>query len=444
MSMMTVLVRAAVTAIALCLPFTAIAQAPAVTAFVNVTVVPMDAERALAGHTVIVQGDRIAAMGPVGQMVVPTGAVIIDGTGKFLIPGLAEMHGHNPPPGSSEQDVARTYFLYVANGVTFVRSMLGWDGQLALRDKVRRGELLGPTLYLAGPSFNGQSVTSAAQAIQRVRDQKKQGWDLLKVHPGVSRAAYDAMARTATELHIDFAGHVPAEVGLVHAIEMGQRTIDHLDGYIEQLGATKGPVDAARLADLVQRTRAHGTAVVPTMVLWDTILGAHDLAMLLDFDEVQYMPRADVAAWKADYERRQAAPGFNLAAAREVAANRRTILKALADGGVEILFGTDSPQQFSVPGFSVHREMQAMHAAGMTSYAILASATRVVAQHIGAPGETGTVVPGGKANLVLLKGDPLEDIGNVARQAGVMVAGRWLPEEEIVKRLDAIAAALRP
>jgi len=202
-------------------------------------------------------------------------------------------------------------------------------------------------------------------------------------------------------------------------------------------------VDAARLRELVRLTRAHGTGVVPTMVLWDTIIGAHPLATLLEFDELQYMPRAEVAAWTAIYEQRLAAPDFNAASARQIAANRRMILKALADGGVEILFGTDSPQQFSVPGFSLHREMQAMHAAGMSSYAILAAATRNVAAHIGVKGQTGTVVPGAKADLVLLKGNPLEDIGNVARQAGVMVAGRWLSEDEIAKRLDDIAASLR-
>jgi len=443
MTMHTFAIRAVAMVAVLAIPITALAQGPAATAFVNVTVIPMDTQRALAGQTVIVQDDRIKAIGPVGHIVVPTGAAKIDGAGKFLIPGLAEMHGHNPPPGASDQDVARTYFLYVANGVTFVRSMLGWEGQLALREKVRRGELLGPTLYLAGPSFNGQTATTPAQAIARVREQKKQGWDLLKVHPGVPRAAYDAMARTAAELKIDYAGHVPADVGLVHAIETGQRTIDHLDGYVEHLGATASPVDAARLRELVRLTRAHGTGVVPTMVLWDTIIGAHALATLLEFDELQYMPRAEVAGWTASYEQRLAAPGFNAANARQIAANRRMILKALADGGAEILFGTDSPQQFSVPGFSIHREMQAMHAAGMSSYAILASATRNVAAHIGVPGETGTVAPGAKADLVLLKGNPLEDIGNVARQAGVMVSGRWLSEDEIAKRLDDIAASLR-
>ena len=428
---------------AVMLPVTAAAQSPVTAAFVNVTVVPMDSPRLNPGQTVVVQNGRIAAIGPAAQVNVPSGALKIDGSGNFLIPGLAEMHGHNPPPGSSEEAVARTYFLYVANGVTVVRSMLGWDGQLELREKVRRGQLLGPTLYLAGPSFNGQTVTSPAQAIQRVRDQKKQGWDLLKVHPGVPRDAYDAMAQTAAEVDIHFAGHVPADVGLTHAIAKGQRTIDHLDGYVEHLGAAAGPVDPARLQEIVRMTRGHGTAVVPTMVLWDTIIGAHDLSTLTAFAELKYMPAQEVAAWRASYEKRIAAPGFNAAAARQVAANRRAILKALSDGGVDVLFGTDSPQQFSVPGFSIHREMQAMHAAGLSPYEILRSATRNVAEHMGEAGEFGTVTPGARADLVLLKGNPLDDIGNVARQAGVMVRGQWLSEQEIAKRLDQIAAGLR-
>lgn len=423
------------------LPSAAFAQAA--TAFVNVAVVPMDAPRVVAGQTVLVQNGRIAAIGSAAQISLPPGTVTIDGAGKFLIPGLAEMHGHNPPPGSSDADVARTYFLYVANGVTFVRSMLGWDGQIELREKVRRGELLGPTLYLAGPSFNGGTVKSPDQAVARVREQKKQGWDLLKVHPGVPRDAYDAMARTAGEVGITFAGHVPADVGLTHAIMQEQATIDHLDGYVEQLNAGAAPVDAARLADLVRLTRGHGAAVVPTMVLWDTILGAHDLKTLLGFEELAYMPASDVAAWRASYEQRIGSAGFNAANARQVAANRRTILKALNDGGVDILFGTDSPQQFSVPGFSIHREMQAMYAAGLSPYDILKSATRNVAAHLDQEGEFGTVVSGARADLVLLNGNPLEDIGHVARQAGVMVRGQWLPVDEIESRLDVIANEMR-
>src|SRR5690606_27404202 len=317
---------------------------------------------------------------PSDEAKIPDGAQRIDGTGKFLMPGLGEMHGHNPPPGSSEEYVANVYFLYVANGVTTVRSMLGWAGQLELREKVRSGELIGPTLLLAGPSFSGQTVHSPQGAEERVRTQKDEGWDLLKVHPGVRREVYDAMARTARSVGIEFSGHVPADVGLVHAIESGQTTIDHLDGYIEHLQAADGPLDPAKLEEVVAFTREKGAWVVPTMVLWETILGAADLESMLEYPELKYMPAEEVERWRSGYARRTGNPEFDAARARRIAEHRKTLLKALADGGVKILFGTDSPQVFSVPGFSIHRELVAMADAGVPNLEILQSATKVVGE----------------------------------------------------------------
>jgi hypothetical protein len=393
---------------------------------------------------VLVRGDRIIHVGPADRVAVPEGARRIDGRGRFLLPGLAEMHGHNPPPGSSPQYVADTYFLFLANGVTTVRSMLGWPGQLELRERVHAGELAGPSLLLAGPSFSGQSTPGPALAGPRVRQQHAEGWDLLKVHPGLSRATFDAMAGVAHELRIPFAGHIPAEVGLLHALERGQLTIDHLDGYIEHLDGDRGPLDPARLADVVARTRAAGAAVVPTMVLWETILGSADPAALPALPELRYMPREEVERWKSAYERRRAAPGFDLARARRIADNRRVLLRALHEGGVEILFGTDAPQQFSVPGFSVHREAAAMTEAGMTPFDILVSATRAVGEHLRAWDRFGLVAAGARADLVLLEANPLTDLAALQRRAGVMVRGRWLPEEEIQRGLAAIAARHAP
>lgn len=415
--------------------------APAeVLAFVDVTVLPMDTERVLSGQTVLVQGDRIVRVGPVGEVAVPAGARRIAGQGRFLLPGLGEMHGHNPPPGSSAEYIADTYFLFLANGVTTVRSMLGWPGQLELRERVRTGDLLGPTLLLAGPSFSGQSTPGPTLAAPRVRQQHAEGWDLLKVHPGLRRDTYDAMADEARALGMEFSGHIPAEVGLLHALARGQRTIDHLDGYIEFLAGDEGPLDPAALAAAVARTREVGAAVVPTMVLWDTILGAADSAGLHAFPELRYMPRAEVERWQATYARRQGADGFDRERARRIAANRVVLLRALHEGGVTILFGTDAPQQFSVPGFSVHREVAAMAAAGMTPYQILASATRTVGEHLRSTDTFGTVTAGARADLLLLEANPLDDLRALARRSGVMVRGRWLPEEEIQRGLAAIAA----
>lgn len=419
------------------------AAAPATTAFIDVSVLPMDTERVLAHQTVLVTGDRIVQVGPTATVKIPADARHIDGAGKFLIPGLGEMHGHNPPLGSSREYIEQVYFLFVANGVTTVRGMLGWPGQLELRDLVNSGTITGPSLYLAGPSFTGNganAVLSPIAAEQRVRQQKAEGWDLLKVHPGLKRDVYDAMAKTADEVGLRFAGHVPAAVGLEHAIARRQQTIDHLDGYIEYLGAETAPVDPAKLAAIVKLTRETGTAVVPTMPLWETIIGAADLEKLLAYPELRYMPPKEVARWKSVYERRTSDPKFSKPRALQIAANRQTVLKALADGGVTILFGTDAPQEFSVPGFSIHREMKANVAAGMAPYEVLRSATKNIGEYFKAKDQFGTVAAGQRADLVLLEANPLTDVANVAKRAGVMLRGRWLPESELQAGLAKIAA----
>jgi imidazolonepropionase-like amidohydrolase len=413
-------------------------------AFVNVNVVPMDSERVLAGQTVVVRGDRIVEVGPASKVKVPAGALRVDGRGKYLMPGLAEMHGHIPPPQAPREFTEAVLFMYVANGVTTVRGMLGAPGQLELRERANRGELLSPTLYLAGPSFNGNSVSSPAQAAEMVRRQKREGWDLLKVHPGLTRDEYDAMARAAREEGIRFAGHVPAEVGLPHALEMGQETIDHVDGYVEHLGAEGAALDEAKLAEVVRLTKRSGAWVVPTMALWETLLGVTGIEKLLGYPELKYMPAQQVAAWEKAHRARQADAQFDRGKAELTAANRRRILKALHDGGVPLIFGTDAPQQFSVPGFSVHREMALMLQSGLTPYQVLLTATRNAGEYHKDKARFGTVAAGSRADLILVDGDPLKDLSNVARRAGVMVRGRWLAEGEIQKRLAGIAAPGKP
>ncbi|HEU4344508.1 MAG TPA: amidohydrolase, partial [Candidatus Binatia bacterium] len=193
-------------------------------AFVGVNVVPMDRNGVLNNQTVVVRDGRIAVVGAAGSARVPDGALRVDGRGKYLMPGLGEMHGHIPAPLEPREFTEAVLFLYVANGVTTVRGMQGAPGQLDLRERAKKGELLAPNLYLAGPAFSGKTIKSADEAIQRVRHQKAEGWDLLKVLPGLARSHYDAMARTAKEVEIGFAGHVPADVGLLHAIHSGQET----------------------------------------------------------------------------------------------------------------------------------------------------------------------------------------------------------------------------
>jgi imidazolonepropionase-like amidohydrolase len=420
-----------------------VAPAPpdTIQAFVNVDVVPMDSERVLTDQTVVIEDGRIVSVSPTAATQLPADAVQIDGTGKFLIPGLAEMHGHIPPPEAPPEHVESVLFLYVANGITTVRGMLGYPGQLELKASAARGEIVAPNLYLAGPSFSGQSVDSPEQADERVRAQAEEGWDLVKVHPGLTREEYDAMARAATETGMRFGGHVPEAVGLRHAIEMGQETFDHIDGYEAELTTFEGPLDESQLAEIVELSRAAGVWVVPTLILWETLYGTADLDSLRALPELRYAPPAQVAQWISIHEQRLAEPDFDPAEGRRLIAARMRILEALHDGGVRILMGTDAPQQFSVPGFSLHREVRRMTEAGMSPYEVLVSGTRNVGDYFADEDDFGTVEVGQRADLVLLGANPLEDVGNIDSIEGVMVAGRWLPRAEIDRRLEAVAAA---
>lgn len=402
--------------------------------FRNVNVIPMTAEKVLEKQTVVVMGDRIDAVGI--RVKVPKGATVVDGTGKYLLPGLAEMHGHIPAPTAPPEMTADVLFEYLANGITTVRGMLGHPGQLELREKAKKGEILAPNLYLAGPSFSGQSINSPADAVARVKQQKKDGWDLLKVHPGLTREEYDAMARTAREEKIRFGGHVPVDVGLLHAIGMGQETFDHVDGYVEYLEGDKGPVDETKLADVVRRSKDAGIWIVPTMALWEVLLNTIDLKTLRNYEELKYVPQPTVDQWTRLYNQR--VDQIPRDTANHIVANRLRILRALSEGGVKILMGTDAPQQFSVPGFSLHRELLWMRRAGMTPYQILVSGTRNVGEYFRNADSFGTVERGKRADLILVDANPLEDITNVARISGVMVRGRWIPKSEIDKRLAEI------
>lgn len=413
-----------------------LAQQAGTVAFENVNVLPMDRETVLTDHTVIVRDGRIEAVGPAASTPVPDGATRVDGTGKYLLPGLAEIHAHIPgiqAGGENRQFAEDVLFLYVAAGATTIRGMQGHPTQLELRRRVDSGELIGPRMYLAAPQLSGRSVMHPDSGRVLVRAAKQAGFDLLKIQEGLSPESYAAVVDEAKQQAIRWAGHVPDDVGLRAALEAGQTTIDHLDNYVVTLEGDENNIPA-----LAQETRQAGAAVVPTMSLWETLRGGQDVEALLTRAELRYMPRAVVEGWTEQVNRIRADtdPGE---AAREIELRNR-MLGALNDAGVPILMGTDAPQIFSVPGFSLYRELPVMIAAGMSPFEVLASGTINVARHFGTENETGTIAVGKRADLLLLNASPLDDIANVEQRAGVMVNGRWLDEAEIQRRLDEIAA----
>jgi imidazolonepropionase-like amidohydrolase len=434
--------------------------------FENVNIIPMDSERAIERQTVLVRDGRIAQIGAAGKVKVPEGALRVSGLGKFLMPGLAEMHGHLPLPGASEESVESWFFLYVANGVTMVRGMVGNPINLEQRARIAAGRLLGPTLHVAGPAFTGRNAPTTAIAAQMVRDQKAAGYDLLKfLDSGITLEVYDAIAKTANEVHIPYAGHVPDLVGVEHAIEARQSTIEHLDHYIQAMEADNSPIrnadantrakqlpfhlDESKMAKLAQKTREAGVWNVPTMAVWEDFYSRDTGEELLKKKpELQYFSRTLVDQWVRGKDALLKPPvrgfmGFVPASETgdRVLEVRRKILKELHEAGARIALGTDSPQSFSVPGFSIHHEMPIMVACGFTPFEVLQSGTRAPAEYFGELAEFGTVEVGKRADLILLEANPLKDVGNISHRTGVMVRGRWLPEREIQERLKKIAAA---
>lgn len=423
-------------------------------AFVNVRVLTMTDATPRAGHTVIVRDGRIHAVGPSAEVAPGADDHVIDGDGRTLIPGLSEMHAHVPVPQGPNQPPGYTedvLMLWVANGVTLARGMLGHPSHLELRKRIDAGELLGPRLIISGPSFSGQSVDAIDAAVQRVHDQVEAGYDFLKIHPGLTREQYDAIAEAADDADIRFAGHVPVNVGLPRAFAAGQETIDHLDGYLHILVRDPGAhpdaarsffgigllphVDRAAIATAAAETRNSGAAVVPTETLFDNFrLAAVDLDALLARPENVYLPPDLLAAYRARLED----AGEMEALFTEFMSVRGEIISALHRAGVPILLGADTPQIMNVPGFAARRELELMVAAGLTPFAALESATIAPARFYGAEGRFGSIVPGAEADLVLLRADPLEDIANVGSIDGVMLRGRWLDRSFLDAQLERI------
>ena len=426
-------------------------------AFLNVNVLPMDGsgDRVLERQVVMIENGEVSLIGAADEFSVAEDVTSVDAEDYFLIPGLTEMHGHLPDPRMSDEDVRNLLFLYVANGVTTVRGMQGNPSQFALRNAIERGRLLGPKLYLASVSMNGNSVTTPEEASQLAREYKVDGYDLIKTHEGMSLDAFNALAETASEVDIPFGGHVSDYVGLRHALASGQMSIDHLDNYVEALapsddradedrglrgvGALLESVDESRIPELVRATVESGAWVVPTMVLWETAFFNErgSAEVLSERPEVRYMPPEMVDRWREAVDTRLAST--DIETNRRVATLRRNILAALHEGGANIALGTDSPQIFSVPGFAMYHEMALYAEVGMTPYEVLEIGTRRPAEYFDAADQFGTVAVGSRADLILLEANPADDIGSVRNRVGVMVNGQWIPADEIERRLREIA-----
>jgi imidazolonepropionase-like amidohydrolase len=399
--------------------------APAgVTAFVGVTVVPMDTERVLPNHTVLIQNGWITALGPSGQVTVPTGAVRIDGRGRYLVPGLADMHAHISYPSpfrwreerqiphdsdSAEAMAERRLFAWLADGITTIRNLdnapphprtglkLSGVRVLRLRARAAAGELLSPRIYTSAAwagRYLGLETVPLDSVATYIAAYKAAGYHFLKLHDEPQELAEAAVA-AARSMGLPVLGHVQGgiterahssssmtpEQALAWAAAMGYTSIEHLAGYLlSDWGDEVKRRDSSE--SLSTRIRALATAT----------------------------RRAGI--WNC--------PTFAL---NSSAPNAAQLVKALQDAGAGLLLGTDAPLLRG----GIHAELEALvKLAGLTPYQALVTGTRNVAQYFGTLDSAGTVTVGKRADLVLLSGNPLQDIRHTREPAGVMVAGRWL------------------
>ena len=436
-------------------------------AITNVTIVDVSGAPSRSEMTVVVRGERIVTVDRTSVVTVPAGVRVVDGSGRYLMPGLWDMHVHSA--ASAQRDLP----LFLAMGVTGVRNMhSNVDTALALTASIRRrvnsGTLLGPRFVANGPVIDGEQpaqpgavpVSDAARASRVVDSLVRGGAEFIKVFNLIGRDAYRSVVRQATLRRVPVVGHVPFEVGAVEAAEAGQRSIEHLDG-LDFACSTRG--DSLRdnlLAnpsrELWQETRAalvrswsarqcrtaidafqsNRTFLVPTLVTgW--VLTAAD-TVLADDEQMSMVSSATRAEWR---ELIESMPAEEAKFERDQLARAIETTSLLHRAGVQLMAGTDVGNPLLVPGLSLHQELALLVRAGLTPIEALRSATLHPARYLGRGAELGTIVPGKLADLVLLDADPSEDVANARRIRAVVSNGRYLNRATLDRMLRRAASA---
>ena len=429
--------------------------------------------------TVIISGGRITGLGPARALPAPAGARVVDATGKFLIPGLWDMHIHLDDPELWPTHITRAekeklFPLLIANGITGIRDMGGSLEQLQeWRQKITLGQMLGPRMVIAGPFVDGNypefdwlgslRVTTEAEGREAVRSLHRRGADFIKVYNAIPRAAYFGLADEAKKLGVVFAGHVPDRISAAEASDAGQKSMEHMQGLLlacsakedvfrkeiaETYDDPKAPLtpldrgDPAVLASfskekcdaLFARFARNGTWQCPT--LHNNWRHAHSFDKTLTNDpRACYYPQSFKEYWKKrslDDEKRPEREAKLQAYYLKLFA----LVKVMRRAGVNILAGSDAgANEYSVPGFSLHDELAELVAAGLTPMEALQSATLNAAKYLGMTDAFGTIELGKMADLVLLEGNPLGDINNTRKIAAVILDGQLIEKPELQRLL---------
>jgi len=450
---------------------------PATIAITHVTVIDATGAPPQPNSTVLIDADKIYAIGPDSSAKIPNGARVIDATGKFLIPGLADMHLHlmgaGEPAGSREFIVP----LLIANGVTTVRDMGGDIAQLKkLKKEIDSGDLPGPQIFFTGPYLDGNPpyfqpsivVVSPAEADAAVRKLKSEGVDVIKVQSRLKPPAYFAIAEAARKENIRFVGHVPDSISPAQASEAGQSSIEHLTGILLACSSREAELrqqqlnppprkETPRQTSLRQRAwqqavldtyspeKAHQlyakllanrTWQVPTLPLLIELAYLTPATDRASDPNLKYIPQNLQKIWKQGRAESLAnkTPGDFLLRAKLVEAS----LKAVADmhvAGIPVMAGTDSTAPNLVPGFALHDSIANFVRAGLTPMEALQAATSKPAEFLNRVNEQGTIAPGQRADLVLLDANPLADIHNTQKIQAVILKGKYLDRDTLDAQL---------
>lgn len=426
-------------------------------AFVDVNVAPMNQIEVLEKQTVLVSNGRIVEIGGTAGIRIPDDALRIDGKSRYLLPGLADMHVHQWGGGD--------LLLFLANGVTTIRNMWGTSRQLVWRSKIARGQMLGPTIYTAGPLLDGEPpiwngskvIETTEEAEQEIAREKKAGYDFIKVYNRLSQEVYDAIIAAANKYRMQVTGHVPYAVGLEHALKAGQNSIEHLTGYFAAIETDDSPfkgkhdpqsrygapdyVDDAKVSQVVTDTTRAGTWNCVTLIVNQKFIPSQETPQILRRPEMKYASPLDLASWDPSKDfRLKTMTASDFEKVRKGDKLRLRLTKALHDAGAHLLLGTDTPNPFVVQGFSIHEELRNLVQAGLTPYEAIKAGTCDAAQFFNATQEFGTIEVGKRADLILVNGNPLQDISNLSHPTGVMVRGQWFTEMQLQNMLDELMA----
>jgi imidazolonepropionase-like amidohydrolase len=443
--------------------------------FEHVTVIDMTGAPPRPDMTVVIAGNRIVALRKTGKIRIPKEARVIDGTGKFLIPGLSDMHVHVFNNVSKRAPNLYYFPLFIANGVTSVREMWTkvdampqvalWRNQLIEKPgTVPRFVAVG-TLVDGLPAMwpNSDTVSTAEEARLMVRKIKAGGVDFVKVYWNLSRETYFAIVDEARKAGIRIAGHVPYEVLLGEASDAGQLSVEHLTGtnqdcstFVPEMkkalaeaiatGSPERPLiekalelcDAEKAFAIYKGLAKNRTRQVPTFPIYLRRVG--DPSLLDQDPRLKYIPTLERELWKNFSVERQTWPTEKSVAAQRKLELLLDVTRSMHRAGVQFMAGTDVGSEYIYAGFSLHDDLAMLIRAGFTPMEALQTATLNPAKFLGVLDSMGTIEKGKLADLVLLEANPLEDIGNTRRINAVVLNGEYLPKETLRKMLAEVEA----